>query len=165
VAAIDSDYYRSGEEMKTLKWISIPIVLVLASCVVPLEKGYTSPRVDRIQIIVQPRDGYAHCVFQQDGTIEGGHTSGGPQPFVHQDKGTLSTEKVNSIWAAVQDLNPEIFSKRVLPDRNWKGSVTLLLFERDRVVAQLAWPFGKEHADDKVQVLTKLLYQNKIGGW
>ena len=140
--------------------IAIIFAFILSSC------GSTSKsEIAKVGIYVTPDDGYAYCEFMADGSAEGGHASGGPEPFVHINREKLPQEKINEIWAAAGAIDTQVYPLETSDLRECVGCVDLFIYYIDGKVMHLSWPFGEQHPDRKVQELEALLYEYNVGGW
>ena len=140
--------------------IVIIFAFILSSC------GSTSKaEIAKVGIHVTPNDGYAYCEFTADGWAEGGHESGGPEPFVHINREKLPREKINEIWAAAGAIDTQVYPLETSALRECVGCVDLFIYYTDGKVMHLSWPFGERHPDRKVQELEGLLYEYNVGGW
>jgi hypothetical protein len=140
----------------------IPIIfaVILSAC-----SGASGSGITKVGIHVTPNDGYAYCEFTADGWAEGGHESGGPEPFIHVNREKLSREKINEIWAAAGAIEPQAYPLETSARRECEGCVDLIIYYVDGRVMHLSWPFGEQHPDRKVQELEALLYEYNVGGW
>ena len=123
-------------------------------------------KITKIRIKVWPPDGMAECQWTPDGTVEGGHASGGPAVRMYTDTKKISPQKVKQIWQAAESLPRTAFAPdAVLRREKSKGIGHVLLFFEGGSAARLSWPFRGQHADPKVRALSKLLHENRTGGW
>jgi len=140
--------------------ITILFAFILSSC-----NATSKSEITKIGIHVTTDDGYAYCEFNADGWAEGGHKSGGPEPFVHENREKLSREKINEIWAAAGAIDTQAYPLETSARRECVGCVDLFIYTIDGKVMHLSWPFGEQHPDRKVQELEALLYEYNVGGW
>jgi hypothetical protein len=124
----------------------------------------TAPRIRAVSIHVQPADGgSAHCRYERDGTVRGGHVSGGPSPFVHQDEGTIAPEIQRAIVGAAEATLAEPRpSPGVAPGA---GTERIEIELEDGALVTFAWPFAGAHDDARVVALAGLLRGHRVGGW
>jgi hypothetical protein len=117
--------------------------------------------VTRVELSVQRAPGSAHCTFEADGKLHGGHLSGDDPPFVHQQDGQLTEEARAAIWKAAEEaLRAGIPASAVAGD-----SVSVRIDASDGSSVTWAWPFGTEPADPRLAELSRLLHQHHVGGW
>jgi Flp pilus assembly protein CpaB len=117
--------------------------------------------VTRVELSVQRPPGSAHCTFEADGQLRGGHLSGDDPPFVHQQDGQLTEEARAAIWKAAEEaLRAGIPATSVAGD-----SVSVRIEASDGSSVTWAWAFGSEPADPRVAELSRLLHQHHVGGW
>lgn len=140
--------------------INLFLAFILASCGSP-----SKVEIAKVGIHVTPNDGYAYCEFTSDGWAEGGHESGGPEPFVHINREKLPREKINEIWAVAGTIDTQVYPLETSALRECEGCVDLFIYYTDGQVMHLSWPFGEQHPDHKVQELEALLYKYNVGGW
>ena len=140
--------------------ITIILAFILSACSAASNSGIT-----KIGIHVTPKDGYAYCEFTADGWAEGGHESGGAEPFVHVNREKLSQEKINEIWAAAGAIDTQAYALGTSALRECVDCVDLFIYYMDGKVMHLSWPFGEQHPDRKVRELETLLYEFNVGGW
>jgi len=160
--------HQSGHQMKqaqglinrSLLVITIILAFILSSC-----NTTSKSEITKVGIHVTPDDGNAYCEFTADGWAEGGHESGGPEPFVHVNREKLSREKINEIWEAAGAIDTQAYPLETSAGRECVGCVELFIYYKDGKVMHLSWPFGEQHPDIKVQELEALLYENNVGGW
>jgi hypothetical protein len=140
--------------------IIVIFTFILSSCVSTSNAG-----IVKVGIHVTPNDGYAYCEFTEDGWAEGGHESGGPEPFVHINQEKLPQEKINEIWAAAGAIDNRVYPLETSALRDCVGCVDLFIYYTDGKVMHLSWPYGERHPDRMVQELEALLYEYNVGGW
>jgi len=140
--------------------ITLILAFILSAC-----RATSESRITKVGIHVTPDDGYAYCEFTADGWAEGGHESGGPEPFVHVNQEKLTREKINEIWAAAGAIDIQAYPLETSARRECEGCVDLFIHYLDGKVMHLSWPFGEQHPDRKVQDLEELLYEYNVGGW
>jgi len=136
--------------------------IILSSC-----GSATQPEITKVGIHVTPPpgDGYAYCEFTLDGWAEGGHLSGGPEPFVHRDRERLPRKQIEEIWAAAEAIDTQLYPLTTSAQRECVDCVDLFIYYSDEKIMHLSWPLEERHPDPKVQDLEALLYEYKIGGW
>jgi hypothetical protein len=125
----------------------------------------TQSGITKAGIHVTPSDGFAFCEFTSDGWAEGGHVSGGPEPFVHRERERLPQKQVEEIWAAAEAIDTQMYPLTTSAQRECTECVDLFIYYSDGKIMHLSWPLGERHPDPKVQDLEALLYKYKIGGW
>lgn len=124
----------------------------------------SAPRIGAVSISVQPADsGSAHCRYEPDGSVRGGHLSGGPSPFVHEAEGTISPEIRRAIVSAVEATLAEPRPSSGVTPGAGTERIEIELEDGARVV--FAWPFGGAHDDSRVVALAALLREHRLGGW
>lgn len=140
--------------------IAILWTIIFSSC-----RPSTQSNIAKIEIHVTPDDGHAYCEFTADGWAEGGHESGGPEPFVHMNREKLPREQIRAIWTAAGALDTRVYPLETSALRECVRCVDLFIYYVDEGVMHLSWPFGERHPDPKVQELEVLLYKYNVGGW
>ena len=155
------------EEDETRLEMSIKHRVIVSICVIVLSScGFTTrTEITKVAIHVNPSDGHAHCEFTADGWAEGGHTSGGPEPFVHMEREEVPQEQINAIWEAASALDTSVYVLETSARRECVECVDLLIYYEDGRVMHLSWPFGEQHPDPKVQELEALMVEYNVGGW
>lgn len=124
----------------------------------------SAPRIGAVSISVQPADGgSAHCRYEPDGSVRGGHLSGGPSPFVHEAEGTISPEIRRAIVSAVEATLAEPRPSPGVTPGAGTERIEIELENGARVT--FAWPFGGAHDDPRVVALAALLREHRLGGW
>ncbi|MBM3150788.1 MAG: hypothetical protein FJZ96_01060 [Chloroflexi bacterium] len=141
-------------------FITVITVALLSSC-----SPAAQPGISKVGIHVTLEDGLAYCEFMPDGQVEGGHTSGGLEPYVHIDQATLPEEQVEAIWAAAGAIDPQLYPLATSASRGCVNCVDLFIHYPDGTILHLSWPVGEQHPDPNVQELETLLYEYHIGGW
>ena len=148
-------------KMNTNQSVIVTIfAFILSSCV-----STSKSEITKVGIHVTPNDGYAYCEFTADGWAEGGHKSGGPEPFVHMNREELSQEKIDEIWAAAGAVDTQIYPLETSALQECVGCVDLFIYYTDGMVLHVSWPIGERHPDRNVQELELLLYEYNVGGW
>jgi hypothetical protein len=125
----------------------------------------TRTEITKVAIQYNPSDGHAHCKFTADGWAEGGHTSGGPEPFVHMEREEIPREQIDAIWKAARAIDTSVYPLETSVIQECVECVDLLIYYEDGRVMHLSWPFGERHPDAKVQELEALISEYKVGGW
>jgi hypothetical protein len=142
-------------------WVVVAIwSVILASC-----GSARQPDVAKVEIHITSGGGYAYCGFTADGWTEGGHESGGPQPFVHVERERIPREQVGEIWEAAKAVDARAYPLEESAVRECVECVDVFIYYSDGLVMHLSWPFGEQHSDPKVQHLEALLTEYAVGGW
>jgi hypothetical protein len=123
-----------------------------------------APTLTSVAIHTRPAGGgSASCQFDASGAIHGGHLSGGPSPFVHEDDGRAEPQILASIVRAAEALLVE-----PRPDAGpteAEGTTWIELRQSDGTQARFAWPAPGHHPDARVVALEALLLEHRVGGW
>lgn len=141
------------------------LALVLGACTA-CTRAVPARVITSIGITVVPAGGgRAHAEFFPDGLVRGGHLSGDPVPFVHQDEDHLDSATVAAVWTAARALGDTLLGADVPPDSTLHGYVMLEVAFDSGPPMRLTWASGAEHADARVRALVALLMDNRTGGW
>ena len=116
-------------------------------------------------IAVLPDDrGRAFCEFAVDGMTQGGHMSGSPLPFVHQDQVQLRPEIIEAIWQAAG----ELLDSGLMAEggaRGERGFNEITLTMDDGRLFSVLWPFQQQPQEPRLRRLADLIFEHRIGGW
>lgn len=94
--------------------------------------------------------------------MRGGHLSGDPVPFVHQDEGRLPKVVVDSLWALVS-LIDSVAATASPP--TGRGYVALQLSLATNLAWVTSWPNSGQPSDPQVRAVATWLLAHRIGGW
>ncbi|MEK7667713.1 MAG: hypothetical protein AAB409_03605 [Gemmatimonadota bacterium] len=146
-------------------WRLAGLPLVLGACTA-CTRPVPARVITSIGITVVPAGGgQAHAAFFPDGLVRGGHLSGDPVPFVHQDEDRLDSATAAALWTAARALGDTLLGADVPPDSTLRGYVMHKVAFDSGPPMRLTWASGAEHADARVRALVALLMENRTGGW
>lgn len=107
--------------------------------------------------------GMAQFEVLRDRSMRGGHLSGDPRPFVHQDEGRLDSNVVDSLWALVMPLADSLPPGRPAPAE--RGYLQLQFDFQVGPPWVFAWRDSAAAPDPRVRAVVAWLLNHKIGGW
>lgn len=154
--------------MSTMRFLMLACWLAMAffsGCASAPEKTVDTHGIRSVAILVLPDDrGRAFCDFAVDGMTQGGHMSGEPLPFVHQDNVQLRPEVIEAIWQAAGD----VLDAGLLAEggaRGERGFNAISLVMDDGRNFSVSWPFRQQPEDPRLRRLADLVFEHRIGGW
>ena len=110
--------------------------------------------------------GYAQKTVKPDGSITGGHLSGGQDaPRVYETKSEVTPEDMSKLRALITALQAKSLRTVAPPDQKSEGykSVILVTGESTAITAYAKWNKGFEPAE--IQAIWDLVMKHKVGAW
>ncbi len=152
---------RTKPYLAVLCWLAM---LVVSGCASQPEKSGRADAIRSVAIRVMGDRGQASCEYSVDGSTRGGHLSGGPVPFVHQDNARLGPEIIGAIWRAAGEVLDAGLLVEGGASRARESSEIDLVMDDGRHFS-LAWPSSSPPDDPRLRRLVDLALKHRIGGW
>jgi|WetSurMetagenome_2_1015567.scaffolds.fasta_scaffold52093_2 hypothetical protein len=132
-------------------------------------KTDTAPAAERVEIesvsisVMPGGGGQANFSVASTGECRGGHLSGGPTPFVHEDKGKLTPE----VTKQIMDAAAEVYASKAVsdPEVRKQGIAIIGIKPVKGEIKAYQRPFDGKYAEPALQRLDELLHKHHIGGW
>ena len=129
----------------------------------------TEPReLAELRIESHPRGwGYAHKTVKPDGSITGGHLSGGADaPRVFEGKSQLSSQDMSTLRALAATIAAEPTNEQPSPpDQKLEGYTSVVIIFDDGTATTALAKWGQRFQSNTIQSIWDTVSKNKVGAW
>ncbi len=153
--------------------ISMQLLLAALTSTVLLGCGVTESRPEsrefaELRIESHPRGwGYAYKTVKPDGSISGGHLSGGADaPRVFESKSQLTSQDMSTLRALVAAMAAEPMKEQPSPpDQKLEGYTSVVIILGDGTTTTVISKWGQRFQSNTIQNIWDTVSKYKVGAW